>query len=170
MLGPESQLGTLYKCWKNEDSERYGREPDDNKCFAVKHVKKSRYYHVDSIHRNPILGQMKDENFVLRSLKHKHIVEALDILEDPTTLYLVNELCTGGTLLERIVEKKHFSEQDSAKISKQLFEGLLYMEDVHTICHCDLNPRNIFFQDKSEDSHVKVMMVVVVVFVYFFVI
>ena len=113
---------------------------------------------------------MKDEIAILRTVEHKHIVEGLDILEDSTTLYLVNKLCTGGTLLERIVEKKHFREQDAAKISKQLFEGLLYMHDVWTICHCHLNPRNIFFQDKSEDSHVKVMMVVMVVFIYFFVI
>ena len=99
---------------------------------------------------------MHDEIAILRTLKHKHIVQLVDIFEDSTTLYLVNELCTGGTLLERIVEKKHFSEQDAAKISKQLFEALLYMQDVHTICHCDLNPRNIFFGDKTEDAHVKV--------------
>ena len=155
-MGEAGQFGVTYKCWKHEDDDAKSGAPDDKKCVAVKHINKTRYYRIAEKYRKRILGQMQDEIAILRTLKHKHIVQLLDIFEDKTTLYLVMELCTGGELFARIVQRKHYNEQDAARVAKQLFEALLYMQDVHTIVHCDLKPDNIMFGDKTEEADVKV--------------
>ena len=163
-MGQESQLGTTYKCWKHEDGDRNNvnsAPSDSKKCFAVKHAKKCRYYHIEEKYRNRIFGQMTDEICLVRTIKHKNIVQLIDIFEDKPTLYLVNELCTGGTLLEGIIQRKEnftsINEENVSKICKQLFNALSYMQDVHMICHLDLNPRNILFENTSEEANVKVM-------------
>jgi calcium-dependent protein kinase len=38
--------------------------------------------------------------------------------EDDKNIYLVTELCKGGELFDKIIEKEFFSEKEAAKIFK----------------------------------------------------
>ena len=157
------EFGVTYKCWKHEDDDvksgggdGASTAPNDSKCVAVKYMNKTRCYRIAEKYRKRILAQMQDEIGILRTLRHKNIVDLIDIFEDKSTLYLAMKLCTGGDLFTGISEKKHFNEEDAARIAKQIFEALLYMQDVHTVAHCHLKPGNIMFEDKTDEANVKV--------------
>lgn len=53
---------------------------------------------------------------ILKTMDHPNIIKLIDVYEDERFLHLVTELCTGGELFERIINKTksaegHYSEQ-----------------------------------------------------------
>ena len=56
--------------------------------------------------------------------KCRGCIQLLDVFEDSNGLYLVEELATGGELLERILELGSFTEEIAACLIKQVLEGL----------------------------------------------
>ena len=89
---------------------------------AVKIVQKSR------IEKHKVLVElMNNELEVLAKTDHPHIVRTKEIIEDENNYYIVSELVTGGELYQKILEKRKFSEQDSAEYVKQIALALNYM-------------------------------------------
>ena len=43
-------------------------------------------------------------------MDHPNIIKLVDIFEENESVYLVMELCEGGELFDRIIEKGHFTE------------------------------------------------------------
>lgn len=62
---------------------------------------------------------LKDEVSILRNLQHDHIVRIFDFYQDSRKYYLVLEICVGGELFDRIVEKVHTWAMEG----KSAFEG-----------------------------------------------
>ena len=59
---------------------------------------------------------MMREIEILKTMDHPNIIKLIDVYEDERFLHLVTELCTGGELFERIINKTksaegHYSEQ-----------------------------------------------------------
>lgn len=48
---------------------------------------------------------LKEEVAILGKMKHLHIVELFDFFEEPKKYYIVLEICEGGELFDRIVQK-----------------------------------------------------------------
>ena len=94
---------------------------------------------------------------LLQEMKHKSIIQLVDVYEDVEYVHLVTELCRGGELFEQIVEKSNssgagcFSEVESARLLQQILQAVLYMQELN-IVHRDLKPENILFTDKNKDS------------------
>ena len=64
------------------------------------------------------LETLKREIDILRTMDHPNIIKLVDVFEDDKYLHLVTELCTGGELFDRIIEKTksaegHYSERVS---------------------------------------------------------
>jgi calcium-dependent protein kinase len=99
---------------------------------------------------------------LLKEMKHKSIIQLVDVYEDADYVHLVTELCHGGELFERIVQKSSapgtgcFSEQESARILYQILNAVLYMQQ-HNVVHRDIKPENILFETKDEASHIKII-------------
>jgi len=58
-------------------------------------------------------------------------------------IYLVSELCSGGELYDRVIEKTsskegHFTEFTAARIIKNILSAIQYCHDVKHIVHRDL--------------------------------
>jgi len=43
-----------------------------------------------------------------------------EYFEDEKNFYLITELCSGGELFDKIVEKEFFPEDEAAKLMKQI--------------------------------------------------
>jgi serine/threonine protein kinase len=48
---------------------------------------------------------LKEEVAILRKMNHKHIVKLYDFFEEPKKYFIVLEICEGGELFDRIVQK-----------------------------------------------------------------
>ena len=75
---------------------------------------------------------------------------------DDKNVYLITEMCAGGELFDKIVEKEYFEEQYAAKIFKQILQAINYCH-THDIAHRDLKPENFLFETKDDDSAIKVI-------------
>ena len=51
-------------------------------------------------------------------MDHPNILKLYEYFEDDKNVYLVTELCKGGELFDKIIEKEYFTEKEAAKIFK----------------------------------------------------
>lgn len=66
------------------------------------------------------------------------------------------EICEGGELFDRIMDKGCFSEAEARYIFLQIIQALNYCH-TNGICHRDLKPENFLFLTKADDSPIKVI-------------
>jgi 5'-AMP-activated protein kinase catalytic alpha subunit len=83
--------------------------------------------------------QIKREISLLRMIKHKYVIQILDVFATATNIFIVLELVEGGELFDKIVEEGKFTEDKARFYMRQLLEG---MECCHSkgVCHRDLKP------------------------------
>ncbi|XP_027343882.1 calcium-dependent protein kinase SK5 isoform X2 [Abrus precatorius] len=86
--------------------------------------------------------------------EHAHVVRIEGTYEDSSAVHLVMELCEGGELFDRIVQKGHYSERQAAKLIKTIVE---VVETCHSlgVMHRDLKPENFLFDTVDEDAKLK---------------
>mmetsp|Transcript_18632 Transcript_18632/g.33671 ORF Transcript_18632/g.33671 Transcript_18632/m.33671 type:complete len:565 (+) Transcript_18632:147-1841(+) len=102
---------------------------------------------VKSIPKKKLRGDMSlfmRELQVLQELDHPNIIKLFETFEDEKYFHLVMELCTGGDLLERVVDKGALPEVEAAGIMKKLILAVNHMHSCY-ISHRDLKPENILY-------------------------
>lgn len=117
--------------------------------YAIKSIRKSKVGKVDVLRREVAL---------LRECDHPNIIKLVEVHEDQKYLHLITELCTGGELFDRIIEKTqsdegHFSERDAAGLVRCILDAISYCHD-KAIVHRDLKPENFLFSSKDERTAV----------------
>ncbi|UZJ57511.1 hypothetical protein CBS101457_006831 [Exobasidium rhododendri] len=98
-------------------------------------------------------NMLKEEIAILGKVEHPHIIKMWDMFETKEGVFIVTDLCRGGELFDRLVEKVHYNELDARHITRQIFEGICYLHE-HDVIHRDLKPENILLRDKSEPSNI----------------
>mmetsp|Transcript_50010 Transcript_50010/g.112345 ORF Transcript_50010/g.112345 Transcript_50010/m.112345 type:complete len:589 (-) Transcript_50010:102-1868(-) len=88
--------------------------------------------------------KIKAEFNVLRQLDHAHICKAYECYEDRRNIYLVMDICTGGTLLEALCKRRKFTESDAANVMRQILSALAYLHQSNFVFR-DLKTENIMF-------------------------
>jgi len=131
-LGQPGQFGVAKLCIRKSDEKK----------FAVKIIDKSRFANISN--EEGLLEDMRAEIQVMQSLSHENIVKLYSVYESKEELYLVQELCSGGELFDKISELGKYSEADAAGVLVQIFRGLSHMH-AKGIAHCDLKPDNFLF-------------------------
>ncbi|KAL4463768.1 hypothetical protein ABPG72_022822 [Tetrahymena utriculariae] len=126
----------------------YKAKKKDSKIIrAVKQIPKSKVKNAE---------RFKREIEIMRTLDHPNIIKLYETFEDDRNIYLVMEVCEGGELFDRIIEKGRFTEIEARSIFSQIMQAINYCHS-NGIAHRDLKPENFLFLTKHDDSPIKVI-------------
>ncbi|KAK8632612.1 hypothetical protein V6N13_073002 [Hibiscus sabdariffa] len=137
----KGQFGTTFEC----------TEKGTGKKFARKTIAKRK------------LATLADVEDVRREIQimhhmawHPNVVSIRSAYEDPTAVHVVMDLCEGGELFDRIVQRGHYSERKAAELARIIVS---VVEACHSmgVMHRDLKPENFLFVNEDEDSPLKVI-------------
>ncbi|KAJ7957132.1 Calcium-dependent protein kinase [Quillaja saponaria] len=135
----QGQFGTTFLCTEKSSGHRYA-------CKSIPKRKLLCKEDYDDVWREIQIMHHLSE--------HPHVVRIRGTYEDSFTVHLVMELCEGGELFDRIVQKGHYSEREAAKLIKTIV-GVV--EACHSlgVMHRDLKPENFLFDSVEEDATLK---------------
>jgi calcium-dependent protein kinase len=142
ILGSGS-FGTVRKCKDRKTGE----------LAAVKTIAKARVEDIMTLQR---------EIELLKAVNHPHIIQLYDVYEDEINIHLVTELCTGGELYDRVIEKSqgpegYFAEDEAAVLVCDILDAIRYIHDEVNIVHRDLKPENFLLLNERDDAPVKII-------------
>lgn len=116
--------------------------------YAVKQIDRSTMFWGDR-------DALKDEIANLKLAREgPNIVQLYEVYEERAFCYLVMELMSGGELLEFIIEKKTFTEQEARSSVRCVLQALAYMHDKR-VAHRDIKPENLLLSDHKDLNSVK---------------
>lgn len=128
--------------------------------YLCTHKSSGKLYACKSIPKRKLLCQ-DDYDDVWREIQimhhlseHPNVVQIQGTYEDSVFVHLVMELCAGGELFDRIIQKGHYSEREAAKLIKTIVS---VVEACHSlgVMHRDLKPENFLFDTPGEDAQMK---------------
>jgi calcium-dependent protein kinase len=95
---------------------------------------------------------------VTQQLDHPNIVRLEEVYESQSEIYLVQELCLGGELFDRLDEQPdyHYTEAECARLIKQMVSAVRYLHS-KGIIHRDLKLENFLFSSTAKDSELKMI-------------
>jgi len=97
-------------------------------------------------------GRLKTEVDVMKKVSHPNIIALKEVYDsDPTKLYLVMELVTGGELFNKIVEIGSYSEKVAKGLVKQIVSAVKYLHDLN-IAHRDIKPTNLLLASPESNE------------------
>mmetsp|Transcript_8222 Transcript_8222/g.23540 ORF Transcript_8222/g.23540 Transcript_8222/m.23540 type:complete len:1020 (+) Transcript_8222:65-3124(+) len=104
------------------------------------------------------LARLREEIFIMCQLDHPNIVRLEEVYESHSEIYLVQELCLGGELFDRLDEQPdyHYTEAECARLVKQMLCAVRYLHS-KGIIHRDLKLENFLFSSTAKDSELKMI-------------
>ncbi|RRT67723.1 hypothetical protein B296_00021800 [Ensete ventricosum] len=135
----QGQFGTTYLCVDKSDGKEY----------ACKSIPKRKL-----LCREDYEDVWREIQIMHHLSEHPNVVRIKGTYEDALFVHLVMELCAGGELFDRIIQKGHYSERKAAQLIKTIV-GVV--EACHSlgVMHRDLKPENFLFASAGEDAVLK---------------
>ncbi|KAJ1385991.1 Serine/threonine-protein kinase, active site [Sesbania bispinosa] len=135
----QGQFGTTYLCTHKVTGGRYT-------CKSIPKWKLLCKEDYDDVWREIQIMHHLSE--------HPHVVQIEGTYEDSSAVHMVIELCEGGKIFDRIVQKGHYSERQAMKLKKTIVE---VVESCHSLgfMYIDLKPENFLFDTVDEDAKLK---------------
>lgn len=117
---------------------------------AVKILEKSRIIEVADVRR--VTREIK----ILKRNRHRNIIQLFEVLDTPTTIYLIMEHADGGEMFDYIVAHQRVEEKLAAMFFHQIVDGAEYLHQME-VTHRDLKPENLLLQSSSEGWLIKIV-------------
>ncbi|CAI5496866.1 unnamed protein product [Closterium sp. Naga37s-1] len=113
----------------------YPLSPSVPQCWDdVEDVRRECWDDVEDVRR---------EVSVLETLKgNPFVVSIVETIEDEKEVHIVMELCAGGELFDRILDRKYYGERQAARVIRSVVEVLAF-------CHAHLRDRAPCFRSAS---------------------
>lgn len=93
---------------------------------------------------------------ILKNLDHPNIIRIYEMFEDSKYIYITEDLCRGGDLLDRVLEQKRLGEPMTAHIMRQVLSAVHYLHN-HGVVHRDIKPENFLFVSRDIMSPLKLI-------------
>ncbi|XP_059668615.1 calcium-dependent protein kinase 20 [Cornus florida] len=135
----QGQFGTTFFCI----SKATGKE------FACKSIAKRKLTTEEDVE------DVRREIQIMHHLAgHPHVISIVAAYEDAIAVHVVMELCAGGELFDRIIQRGHYTERKAAELARVIV-GVV--EACHSlgVMHRDLKPENFLFVNQEEESLLK---------------
>ena len=107
---------------------------------AIKHIR------MDKIEKHR--ANLEEEIRIMRGLRHKNIVNLLDVVDTEGQMFLIMEHCKDGDL-KKYIDRKQMYEGTLQRYLRQLKDGLKYLHE-RNIMHRDLKPHNLLLTDNRK--------------------
>ncbi|KAG0477096.1 hypothetical protein HPP92_013937 [Vanilla planifolia] len=135
----QGQFGTTHLCVDKSTDKQYA-------CKTILKRKLTTDEDVEDVRREIQIMHHLSGNPNVISIKGAY--------EDAVAVHVVMELCSGGELFDRIIQKGHFTERKAAELTRVIV-GVV--EACHSlgVMHRDLKPENFLFVDESEEAPLK---------------
>lgn len=117
---------------------------DTKEKFAIKIIDKSLFKTKIKSKHQTSLEDMRREAAIMKRLNHDNVVNLIDVIDDPKAeqLYLVQEYCQMGAIMENLEGNTPLSEPTARKYFRDLLCGIDYLHR-HGIVHRDIKPMNL---------------------------
>lgn len=135
----QGQFGTTFMCVQK----------GTNKEFACKSIAKRKLTTQEDVE------DVRREIQIMHHLAgHPNVVQIVGAYEDAVAVHLVMELCAGGELFDRIIQRGHYTERKAADLARLIVS---VVEACHSlgVMHRDLKPENFLFMNQQEESPLK---------------
>ena len=129
------------------------KEGSSSKIYLARSKYTDEYVAIKAINKSPLKNNLDDLLLItkqietLKILKHRNIVTLYEIYESKKYIYLITEYLSGKDLIEKIIHKKRFNEEEALRIFFQLLDAFTYMHKMN-ICHRNIRTEHILF-DKN---------------------
>ncbi|KAG7544983.1 Protein kinase domain [Arabidopsis suecica] len=135
----QGQFGTTYLCTEIASGVDY----------ACKSISKRKL-----ISKEDVEDVRREIQIMHHLAGHGNIVTIKGAYEDSLYVHIVMELCAGGELFDRIIQRGHYSERKAAELTK-IIVGVV--EACHSlgVMHRDLKPENFLLVNKDDDFSLK---------------
>lgn len=135
----QGQFGTTYLCVEKATGKEYA-------CKSIAKRKLTTQEDVDDVRR---------EIQIMHHLAgHPNVIQIVGAYEDAVAVHVVMELCSGGELFDRIIQRGHYTEKKAAELARVIVR---VVESCHSmgVMHRDLKPENFLFISQEEEAPLK---------------
>ncbi|EPS71918.1 calcium dependent protein kinase 2 [Genlisea aurea] len=135
----QGQFGTTFLCLEKETNQEFA-------CKTIAKRKLTTEEDVEDVRR---------EIQIMHHLaEHPNVVSIIGAYEDAVAVHVVMELCAGGELFDRILQRGHYTEKKAAELARLIVS---VVEAFHSlgVMHRDLKPENFLFVNEEEESPLK---------------
>eukprot|EP00933_Yihiella_yeosuensis_P080743 TRINITY_DN94217_c0_g1_i1.p1 TRINITY_DN94217_c0_g1~~TRINITY_DN94217_c0_g1_i1.p1 ORF type:complete len:619 (+),score=94.21 TRINITY_DN94217_c0_g1_i1:144-1859(+) len=94
------------------------------------------------VHGNELLSEVEK----LQSIDHPHICKLYNTWEDSMSVYMVMDLCSGGSLTSLSAQSELFSETRVSVLILQMLQAVAHLHAAGLV-HSDIRPENWLFQE-----------------------
>ncbi|XP_051139115.1 calcium-dependent protein kinase 29 [Andrographis paniculata] len=151
---PYTDITDVYELDKELGRGQFGvtclcTEKSTGRKFACKSISRRKLRT-----RNDMDGVRREIMILQHLTGQPNIVEFKGAYEDPTSVHVVLELCSGGELFDRITARGSYSEKEAARIGRQVV-NVVHVCHFMGVMHRDLKPENFLMVSRDEESPLK---------------
>ncbi|CAK79730.1 unnamed protein product (macronuclear) [Paramecium tetraurelia] len=94
--------------------------------------------------------RLLSEITIMELLDHPNILRVFETFEDEENLYMILEICQGGDVFDKVLEKGNLSIDEAFKVYIQYMRAVNYYQGFKIVHSRDLKPENFLFQKKDD--------------------